>query len=86
MKTRNLLCILALVLLMSVGMVGAQEPVKATPGQEVNMILLPKFLGIAVFDQAHRALRKLMPSCKIPARWNFLAPRRTTAPPVRSRL
>src|SRR6185436_14532873 len=24
----------------------------ATPGLEVNMILLPKFLGIAVFDQA----------------------------------
>lgn len=32
----------------------AQEAVTATPGQAVDMVLLPKFLGIAVFDQAHR--------------------------------
>jgi rhamnose transport system substrate-binding protein len=32
----------------------AQDEVKqATPGQEVNMVLLPKFLGIAVFDEAN---------------------------------
>ncbi|MBI3764651.1 MAG: sugar ABC transporter substrate-binding protein, partial [Chloroflexi bacterium] len=28
-------------------------PVKATPGQAVSMVLLPKFLGILPFDQAH---------------------------------
>jgi rhamnose transport system substrate-binding protein len=32
----------------------AQEAVTATPGQAVDMVLLPKFLGIAVFDQANR--------------------------------
>lgn len=28
-------------------------PVKADPGKAVKMVLLPKFLGIAVFDEAH---------------------------------
>jgi rhamnose transport system substrate-binding protein len=32
----------------------AQDAVTATPGQAVDMVLLPKFLGIAVFDQANR--------------------------------
>src|SRR5262249_11157688 len=27
---------------------------EATPGQAVKMMLLPKFIGIAVFDQAHQ--------------------------------
>ena len=31
----------------------AGGPVDPTPGQEVNMVLLPKFLGILVFDQAY---------------------------------
>jgi len=31
----------------------AAGPVEATLGQEVNMVLLPKFLGILVFDQAN---------------------------------
>jgi rhamnose transport system substrate-binding protein len=30
-----------------------EGPVKAEAGQEVNMVLLPKFLGILVFDQAN---------------------------------
>ncbi len=30
------------------------EAVKATPGQEASMVLLPKFLGILPFDQANR--------------------------------
>ncbi len=35
-------------------MAQAQETATATTGQAVDMVLLPKFLGIAVFDQAHR--------------------------------
>ena len=31
----------------------AQDVVVAEPGQELDMILMPKFLGILVFDQAH---------------------------------
>jgi rhamnose transport system substrate-binding protein len=40
----------------SVIMAGAAfaDPVTATPGGNVNLVLLPKFLGILPFDQAHR--------------------------------
>ncbi|MBC7812588.1 MAG: substrate-binding domain-containing protein [Burkholderiales bacterium] len=41
------------VLLTSVFTVGAQDAVEAEPGQPVAMVLLPKFLGILPFDQAH---------------------------------
>ncbi len=34
------------------------EPVTATPGQEVNAVLLPKFLGILPFDQANRGAQE----------------------------
>jgi rhamnose transport system substrate-binding protein len=34
------------------------EVVVATPGQNVDMILLPKFLGIAVFDQANEGAQE----------------------------
>ncbi|CAN5567787.1 hypothetical protein BH23CHL5_BH23CHL5_01100 [soil metagenome] len=34
------------------------DPVEATPGQEVNMMLLPKFLGIAVFDEANQGAQE----------------------------
>ena len=44
------------------GPVLAQDPVQAEPGQDVNMLLLPKFLGIIVFDQANEGARKPPPS------------------------
>lgn len=34
------------------------EAVTATPGQEVNAVLLPKFLGILPFDQANRGAQE----------------------------
>ncbi len=34
------------------------EPIQATPGQEVNAVLLPKFLGILTFDQANRGAQE----------------------------
>ena len=36
-----------------VGSVAFAEPITATPGQEYNMVLLPKFLGILPFDQTN---------------------------------
>jgi rhamnose transport system substrate-binding protein len=45
-------------LLLSVVLVNAQDVIVAEPGQEVNMILLPKFLGIAVFDQANQGAQE----------------------------
>jgi rhamnose transport system substrate-binding protein len=56
---RKILWILiATTLLLSMVMVNAQEPIVAVPNQEVNMILLPKFLGIAVFDQANQGAQE----------------------------
>jgi rhamnose transport system substrate-binding protein len=55
MKNAKLLVILA-VLMMVTAIVPASaqdEAVEATPGEAVKMVLLPKFLGIAVFDQAN---------------------------------
>lgn len=59
MKKLRLLIIIAVLLAIALPAVNAQDdgegedPIVAEPGQEVNMILLPKFLGILVFDQAN---------------------------------
>ena len=36
----------------------AGSPVAAAPGQPVKMMLLPKFLGIVPFDQAHQGAQE----------------------------
>ncbi len=41
-------------LLLPAGVSMAQEPIVPEPGKEANMVLLPKFLGILVFDQANQ--------------------------------
>ncbi|MEO8606489.1 MAG: substrate-binding domain-containing protein [Chloroflexota bacterium] len=53
-NARLLIIVLGLIMALVVP-ASAQDakPVVATPGQSVKMVLLPKFLGIAVFDQAH---------------------------------
>lgn len=38
--------------------VSAQDVVEATPGQSVNLMLLPKFLGILPFDQANQGAQE----------------------------
>jgi rhamnose transport system substrate-binding protein len=40
------------------GSTALAEPVTATKGETVNMVLLPKFLGIMVFDQANRGAQE----------------------------
>ena len=42
----------------SVGPVGAQDAAMAEPGGEVNVMLLPKFLGILPFDQANQGAQE----------------------------
>jgi rhamnose transport system substrate-binding protein len=49
-------------------------PVKATPGQEVNLVLLPKFLGILVFDQAHEGAMEAHDELQNPGELQFLGP------------
>jgi rhamnose transport system substrate-binding protein len=68
--------LLAFVLMLSVTAAGAQdaEPVMAEPGMEVNMVLLPKFLGIAVFDQAHQGAMEAHTELGNPGELQFLGP------------
>ena len=44
------------------------------PGKELNMVLLPKFLGIAVFDQAHQGAEEAAKELQNPAKLQFLGP------------
>ncbi|HEX2906705.1 MAG TPA: rhamnose ABC transporter substrate-binding protein, partial [Phototrophicaceae bacterium] len=57
MKSLRLVFLLVVLLLIAVPVARMQEvtpePVVAEPGQEMDMLLLPKALGNAVFDQAH---------------------------------
>ena len=52
----------------------SSEVVKATPGNDLNMVFLPKFLGNAVFDQAHEGALEAAAELQNPAELQFLAP------------
>lgn len=47
---------------------------KATPGKSIDMVLLPKFLGIAVFDQAHTGAAEAQKELQNPKEVQFLGP------------
>lgn len=85
MKNR-LLIIFALLL---VSMIAAQpaimqeetpEPVVAEPGQELDMLLLPKALGNAVFDQAHEGAMEAHEELENSGELIFNAPSDANAP------
>lgn len=61
-----------------VGMLGgaasAQDPVAATPGQDVKMMLLPKFLGILPFDQANQGAMEAAAELGNPTAFDFVGP------------
>jgi rhamnose transport system substrate-binding protein len=63
----------ALVTLMSQGAFAA-DAAKATPGKSIDMVLLPKFLGIAVFDQAHNGAVEAQKELQNPKEVQFLGP------------
>ncbi|MCS7056706.1 MAG: hypothetical protein NZM18_11110, partial [Thermoflexales bacterium] len=50
------------------------EVVKAQPGKAVKMVLLPKFLGIAVFDQANQGAQEAHKELGNPEKLEFLGP------------
>lgn len=68
--------LMVLLLMLTVTAAGAQdaEPVVAEPGMEVNMVLLPKFLGIAVFDQAHQGAMEAHEELENPGELQFVGP------------
>jgi rhamnose transport system substrate-binding protein len=56
------------------GGVALAEPVAATPGQDVPMVLLPKFLGILPFDQANRGAQEAHAELQNPAELLYTGP------------
>jgi rhamnose transport system substrate-binding protein len=54
--------------------VAAQDAVQAEPGQDVNMLLLPKFLGIIVFDQANQGAEEAAAELQNPTPLTFTGP------------
>jgi TRAP-type C4-dicarboxylate transport system permease small subunit len=46
----------------------------AEPGKSLNMVLLPKFLGILPFDQAHQGAKEAAAELKNPTELQFLGP------------
>src|SRR5256714_12400511 len=48
--------------------------VKASPGKALNMVLLPKFLGIVPFDLAHRGAEEAAKELQNPTKLQFLGP------------
>jgi rhamnose transport system substrate-binding protein len=52
----------------------AAAPVVPEPGAELDMILLPKFLGILVFDQANDGAQEAAAELANPAELQFLGP------------
>ena len=54
--------------------VAMADEAMATPGKDVSMVLLPKFLGILPFDQAHKGAEEAAKELKNPAALQFLGP------------
>jgi rhamnose transport system substrate-binding protein len=52
----------------------AAAAVKATPGKAVKMVLLPKFLGIAVFDQANQGAQEAHKELQNSGSLDFVGP------------
>lgn len=52
----------------------AAAPVNATPGQDLKMLLLPKFLGILPFDQANQGAQEASAELQNPTAFDFKGP------------
>jgi rhamnose transport system substrate-binding protein len=52
----------------------AAGPAKAMPGKAIKMVLLPKYLGIAVFDQAHQGAEEAAKELQNPTPLAYLGP------------
>ena len=72
MKTTRLITASALALILGAG--AAQAQVMATKGMEADLVLLPKFIGILVFDQAHNGAREAHEELGNPGTLEFIGP------------
>ena len=53
---------------------GESEAIVAVPGRTVDMVLMPKFLGILVFDQANTGAQEAAAELENPSELQFLGP------------
>ena len=72
MKITRLITASALALILGAG--AAQAQVMATKGMEADLVLLPKFIGILVFDQAHDGAREAHEELGNPGTLEFIGP------------
>ncbi|MFQ3565732.1 MAG: substrate-binding domain-containing protein [Aggregatilineales bacterium] len=74
-KFLALLILVSLVLMAtSVAVLADDEPVEAEPGQALRVLLLPKFLGIIVFDQAYQGALEAAAELENPEELIFTGP------------
>src|SRR6202140_3582018 len=71
---KHLLSTAAAVLLLGLTTAAFAGTIVAEPGKKANMVLLPKFLGILVFDQAHQGAEEAHKELKNPGELSFLGP------------
>lgn len=70
-----LIVVLAIAMLMPATlMVHAQDPIEAEPGAELDIVLLPKFLGILVFDQANEGAEEAHAELENSGELTFVGP------------
>ena len=74
MKKLSILMIIVIVLAFSTSVSAQDDVVEPEPGQEVNLVLLPKFLGILVFDQAFEGAEEAHAELENPGELIFNAP------------
>ena len=60
------------------------EPAVATPGQDVKMMLLPKFLGILPFDQANQGAQEAAAELQNVTPFTYTGPTADNSVPARS--
>jgi rhamnose transport system substrate-binding protein len=71
---KHLLSTAAAVLILGLTTAAFAGTIVAEPGKKANMVLLPKFLGILVFDQAHQGAEEAHKELKNPGELSFLGP------------
>lgn len=70
---------------MSVAAIPASAQMMLDGGESVDMVLLPKFLGILVFDQAHEGAQEAHAELGNPGELLFVGPTLKTQLPVKSK-
>jgi rhamnose transport system substrate-binding protein len=64
----------AAALMLSTASIVQAQAITLEPGKETNMVLLPKFLGILVFDQANEGAQEAHAELANPGKLEFLGP------------